>query len=565
MKIVLEKTKFHRFAFYFDYDPVKVAFCQSLKESFGWQEFGYEAQGPLKRWVFSHSYLVPVLQERFPEIQIDQTVKDIVAHEQEWTKEEEKKVVQIEEIKEKTDTDFEVKGLKKKLYNYQRVGVEFLVAANGRAINADEMGCGKTAQSIAFIKHQGFKRTLVICPASIKFVWNNEIKKWTTLSSVVIDSKTDLAAIDPTVAVWICNYDLLKKFYLQLAKIRFDCIIGDEITYCKNPKAARTRAFRAISRNIQSVILLTGSPLLSRTSELFSLLNILDPQTWSNWWEYARTYCALKQTRWGWDSSGASNIDELHKRIRHYFIRRLKKDVLAELPPKIFIPVPVQLNASYSKEYDIAANNLAAYLRQYQGKQPPEIAKALQAEKLAQLNVLRQISARGKVSTAIELIESIIESGEKVLVFGSFVVPLEELKSHFGDTAVILTGQTPIQERQGLIEAFQNDPHVQVFLGGYKSAGTGLTLTAAQNFVGLDFPWNPADLNQAIDRLHRPGQTAISVNVYQLSATNTIDADMEEILRFKQEIFDRVIEGTVAESVSGDMLDAATARILRDY
>ena len=565
MKIELQKTRNHRFTFSYDYTPERVEFCRSLKESFGYPRFSYENNGSLKYWVFSDSLFVPVIAEMFPEVEITPQVERIVSGEQGWANEAKKKNENIDIIKIKTDTDFHVKGLKKEMYAYQKVGTEFLVASGGKAIIADAPGLGKTIQALAYIKHMGFKRTLVVCPASVKFAWEVEIAKWTRLSSFVIDSKTNLAKIDPSVAIWVINYDVLRKHFAQLSKVRFDCIIGDECQLIKSPGAIRTKAFRQISRDISSVILLSGTPLLSRPAELFSLLNVIDQKTWVNWYDFARRYCGMKQTRWGIDTSGATNIEELHSRIKRYFIRRDKTEVLKELPPKTFITMPVQLENSVAKEYNTAADDLAAYLRKYAGKQPPAIAKAMAAEKLTQLNVLRQISAVGKIPTAIELVESILDAGEKVLVFCSFVAPLEELKAHFKDKAVILTGKTPIEERQGIVEAFQDDKSVQVFCGGIRSAGVGITLTAASNVVFLDYSWTPSDMIQAQDRIHRPGQMASNVNIYQLSAIGTIDDDMKDILDHKQDIFDQVIDGKVSEKTKEKAMDRATQRILKNY
>ena len=565
MKIISEKTKYHRFALYYDYTGDRVDFCKNLKETFGWDKFSYSAEGTLKRWVFSDSVLIPVIAERFPEVMIEKSVQEIVKKEQSWTKTINTQAEKIDEIKTKTDTTFKVEGLKKPLYNYQNIGVEFMVESGGRAINADEMGTGKTAQAIAYIKHQGFTRNLVVCPASVKFSWENEVKKWTNLRSIVIDSKTDMTNIDPNINVWIINYDILKKHCNTLAKVRFDCMVGDECHMIKSTTALRTKAFRIISREIPSVILLSGTPLLSRPSELFSLLNIIDPKTWNNWYDFARKYCDMKQTRWGMDTSGASNTEELHARIRRYFIRRKKADVLKELPPKIFIPVGVELDRATRREYDSAANDLATYLRQYSGKQPADVSKSIAAEKLTQLNVLRQLSAMGKIDTVIELVDSIIESGEKVLIFGSFVAPLEAIKEHYGNKAVMITGKTAVDERGAIVDSFQNNKNVKIFLGGYKSAGAGITLTAAQSFIGIDFPWNPSDLGQAIDRLHRPGQVAESVNIYQMEAINTIDEDLKAILEHKQGIFDQVIDGEVATKMAQNAVEMATERILKNY
>ena len=565
MKIVAEKSKFHRFALYYDYTPDRVEFCRSLKESFGWDRFSFETMGELKRWVFTDSLFVPVIAERFPEVQIEPQVEDIVKHEQSWANEQKQRAQKIDDIRVKKDTNFTVKGLKKDLYPYQKVGVEFLVASGGRAIVADAPGLGKTAQALGLIKHQGYKRTLVVCPASVKFSWEGEVTKWTRLSSVVIDSKTDLSKIDPDINVWIINYDILKKHHAQLSKIRFDCIVGDECQLIKSTAAIRTKSFRQISRDIPNVVLLSGTPLLSRPSELFSLLNIIDHKTWNNWYDFARRYCAAHQTRWGLDTSGASNVEELHARIKRYFIRRDKTEVLKELPPKTFINVPVQLDKETWKQYNTAESDLASYLRQYSGKQPPAIAKSMAAEKLTQLNVLRQLNAMGKVPTAIELIESVLDAGEKVLVFCSFVEPLERLKEHFGAKAVILTGKTPVEERGLIVNEFQKNHAITVFLGGIRSAGVGITLTAASNVIFLDYSWNPADHQQAQDRVHRPGQVANAVNIYQLAAINTIDEDLKEILDHKQGIFDQVIEGKVGEKIASDAMEKAVNRVLSNH
>jgi SWI/SNF-related matrix-associated actin-dependent regulator 1 of chromatin subfamily A len=565
MKIVSEHTKYHRFALYYDYSPERVEFSRSLKESFGWNQFSFDVEGTLKRWIFSDSLLIPVIQERFPETEVAPEVEEIVKKEQTWANEIKKKNEQIDEIKTRTDTNFNVKGLKKELYNYQKVGVEFLIASGGRAIIADAPGLGKTAQALAYVKYMGLKRTLVVCPASVKFTWENEVVKWTNLKSVVIDSKTDLSTIDPSIQVWVINYDILRKHLSQLSKIRFDSLIGDECQLIKSTQAIRTKAFRQLSRDILSIVLLSGTPLLSRPSELFSLLNIIDSKTWSNWYDFARKYCNMRQTRWGLDTSGASNIEELHARIKRYFIRRDKTEVLKELPPKNFINVPVQLNGEIAREYTSAAKDLATYLRQYSGKQPPEIAKSLAAEKLTQLNVLRQLNAIGKVDIAIELVESIIDAGEKVLVFCSFVGPLETLREHFKSKSVVLTGKTPVEDRRTIVNSFQIDKNIQVFLGGIKSAGVGITLTAASNVIFLDYSWLPSDHIQAADRVHRPGQLAESINIYQLKAIGTIDEDLKEVLEHKQDIFDQVIDGKVSLEIRDSAIDKATERILRDY
>lgn len=547
MKIVLEATRFHRFALYFSYTPERVEFCRILRDSLGWKRFSFEASFDKKRWIFSETIFLQLLTEHFPDIELEPAVLDIWQHEDKITINPKKKEETIDIVKEKQDTDFVVNGIKGELYPYQKVGIEFLLASGGRAIIADQMGLGKTVQALGYSAHSGFERTLVICPASVKPVWEQEIKKWTKLSAIVIDSKTKVNEIESDVQVWIINYDILRKHLKDLLKIRFDLLIADEAHYCKSINTIRTKAVRQLTQHIPHIVFLTGTPLLSRPVELFSLLNMIDAPAWPNWYEYTRTYCDGKQTRYGYDASGATNIETLHHKIKKYFIRRQKSEVLGQLPPKNYIDVPVELESDVFKQYNAAEDNLVSYLKTYKGKQPAEIARVIQAEKLAQLTILRQLCAMGKIAAAKDIIEDAIDAGEKILVFSSFTAPLHALMKSFPKESVMITGETPVEERGEIVKAFQTDPNIKIFFGGYKSAGVGITLTAASNFVGIDFPWNPADLQQSIDRLHRPGQEASMVNIYQLVAGNTVDQKMQKILDRKSRIFDQVIDGQLAQ------------------
>jgi len=562
MQITLEKTKYHRMALEFPYDPDKVAFMRQLSQSFGWQEFNFDKEK--KKWVFSKSLLVPVITARFPETIVAPEVYAFVETENAWSLEQKKKDDALEAIKKQETTSFHIKGLKKDLYMYQKVGVEFIDAAGGRVINSDEMGCGKTIQALAYIKHKGFQRSLIVCPASVKFAWEGEVKKWTNMKVVVIDSKTDIGKIDPEIPLWVINYDILRKHHDVLVKTRFDLICGDEAQKLKSVQSLRSKAFRSIAKNIPHVILLSGTPLLSRPSELFSLLNLIDSKTWGNFWDFSRRYCAAHQGRWGMDVSGSSNSEELHARIKKYFIRRKKEDVLKELPEKIFINLPVELDKEHKEQYDTAARDLANYLRKFTGKTNPEIQRMLNAEKLMRLNVLRQVNAMGKMDAVEELVESITEAGQKVIVFSSFNAPLEHLHQKLGKSSVLLTGKTSMEDRQKAVEEFQTNPKVNVFLGGTLSAGIGITLTAATNCIWVDRSWNPADQNQGIDRMHRPGATSDYVNIYYLDVKDSIDEDMAELLEKKQEVFDSVIEGKFVKK-GKDAMEKAVQRVLKNY
>lgn len=558
MRIYSNKTQYHRFAFSYEYRSDKVEFCRILKEVFGWQRFSFSSENEQKQWVFSEIMFLVLLTEKFDNIEIDADVRKIWEDEKGLDVSEKIKREDIAIIKDKTDTDLRVSGIKGDMYDYQKVGVEFLIASGGRAIIADPPGLGKTLQSLGYLTHMGHERTLVVCPASVKAVWEKEIKKWTHMSYIIIDSKTKIDEIPADTKIWIINYDILKKHINALLKIRFDLMIGDECHYLKNHRAQRTKAVRALATHIPHIVLLSGTPLLSRPVEMYTLLNFVAPSVWSNWYDFTRRYCGGKQGRFGYDVSGSTNADELHERIKRYFIRRKKSEVLSQLPPKNRIDVPFWMDPATAKLYDTAENNLVAYLKENKGKKPAEIARIIQAEQLAQLNILRQLCSSGGIKTTEDIIESVIESGEKILVFSSFIEPLNALKEKFKDQAVMITGTTPVGERGKIVDEFQTNPDKKVFLGGIRSAGVGVTLTAAQSVLFMDYSWNPADHQQAEDRIHRPGQEANSVNIYQLHAKGTVADKLSKILKKKQKVFDQIIEGVAVDEETGSVKEIIT-------
>lgn len=551
-RIVQEKTKYYNYAFESPYSIENVNFCRELKMTYGWQEFSYNDG----RWRFKNPALIQVIRERFPSLKIDSGI--IVE-----VNEKVEKEVRVEELKRSTDSSLLINGIKGKLYPYQKVGVEFFMNSGGKAMLCDEPGVGKTAQVLAYLAHTGKKRTLVVCPASVKFSWEMEVKKWTKLKSQIIDGKTNMASIEHDTNVVIVNYDVLKRLFNQLMLIEWDCLVGDESHLIKNNTAQRTKAFKAIAKKVKSLILLTGTPVLSRPAELWNALTLMDPKTWVNYWDFTRRYCDGHQSRWGWEAKGATNLEELQEKISRYFLRRRKEDVLKDLPKKVFIDFPVDMDDKTFKEYNTAEKEFSKYLRDYKNKKPWEITKVMGGEKLAKINALRQIAVWGKINSAKELVQSIIDSGQKVLVFSSFNAPLEFLKMEFPD-AVMITGKTPVKDRGEIIKQFQGDPDTNIFLGGTTAAGVGITLTAASYVIFLDYSWNPADMEQALNRAHRPGATAERLTIYQMFSKGSIDEFMRKLLSGKQEIFDKLL-GEYEEEVPTMFLEDFEDELLAKF
>lgn len=553
LKIVSEKTTFNDYAFEYDFSWPIVEFCRKLKDSLGWQNFTFTEN----KWRFKDPIIINDILKAYPETQVEPHVK--LRMEERLAEEHQKTFRQqnAEEIKKRTSSTLKILGIKRPLYDFQKLAVEFFINNRGRAILADQMGTGKTIQSIAYVVHEKFERTLVVTLNSVKGAFKNEVENCTKLKAFVISAKTTENQLIKAITkgdtqVFIINYDVLRKFYPTLSTSRFDCMIVDEAHYIKSPKATRSKMVMGLAKYIPHVVLLTGTPLLSRPVELFNLLHVVDPITWKDYFKYTVRYCNAFRGPWGWDVSGASNIEELKQKISHYFLRRVKEDVLKELPPKTFIDLPVELEGEHRKAYDFAMENFSDYLRKKKGKNEEEIAKIGFAETLAKLTELRTIITKGKVDTAVELVENIVENGEKVLVFCCYNDPLHILQEKFGDKAVMIIGSTPGEERQKIVDEFQNNPEKRVFLGGIKSAGTGITLTAASTVIFIDYSWTPADHFQAMDRVHRPGQKASNINIYQLYANDTIDTDIRMLLKTKEAIFTRIFDGKTPDAVEGE-------------
>jgi len=483
----INKKQAGRFLYMFDYDfsLQNLEFCRYIKSTVGWECFNFFEN----KWRFNDLVVVEMLKNKYPELEIDEETKVDLQKYELQKQADELLVSEGNKIKEKTDTDLVINNVTGELYPYQRIGVEFLINNKGRAIINSDMGTGKSLQSLAYVVHENINKTLIITQASIKWSFESEVKKWTKLKPFVISSKTKFT-IDTFNEndVFIINYDLLKKFIVQLTNFNFGCLIIDECQKIKSINAIRSKLTKQIAKGISKVILLTGTLMLSRPSELFNSLNILEPNVWNNWYSFTKKYCNGHNNPWGYDFSGASNIDELKKVISKYYIRHTKEEVLKDLPEKVFIDVPMELDSESKFKYDLTFDSFVEYLKDVKKKNDTEIKKSLQAEKLTRLSEIRQIATNAKIDTIKELTNNIIENDEKVIIFSSYNEPLKKIQEHFGSKAVLLIGETPELFRKKMIDAFQTNPEIKIFLCGYASGGAGITLTAANNVIFCDFP-----------------------------------------------------------------------------
>jgi len=430
-----------------------------------------------------------------------------------------------------SDANLNIKFGDLELLPFQSIGVKFVENAGGRALIGDEMGLGKTIQALSYLRlHPEIRPALIVCPASLKLNWRNEAVKW-------LDVRDNVSVINKEIicdkSVYIINYDILIKYQAQLSAMKFKAIILDESHYVKNQKAKRTEATIEIAKDIPNRILLTGTPVLNRPRELFTQLNIIDPISYPKFTTFAFRYCGAENTDYGWDFNGVSHAEELNDRLKTTMVRRTKAQVLQELPDKRRQTIVVLL--SNEEEYFKAHNDFTKWLRINKGI-------TTDAEHLVRIEMLKQLSAKGKMEAIIENITNFLESGKKLVVFAHHKFVIDQLMSEFKDIAVSLTGSTSMDDRQKAVDDFQHNSDVKLFIGNLQAAGIGITLTAASDVMFIEFPWTPSQLYQAEDRLHRIGQKN-AVNVMYMTGENTIDIEIAELIQKKAKVIDAVIDG----------------------
>ena len=434
-------------------------------------------------------------------------------------------------------------NIKVDLYDFQKEGLGFLTAKNGLGLIADDMGLGKTIQVISYLAENPDKRpALIIVPASLKINWQREIRKF-MINQPSVQILSGTKPYDLTAEVIIINYDIVKHWEDALKAYNFKVMILDEAHKIKNVKAQRSKAVKRISKTVPHRIALTGTPITNRPIELYNILDYLSPGTFK-FWGFAQRYCGATHTRFGWDFSGASNKEELHEKINRIFmIRRRKEDVLKQLPNKQKTVIPFELdNVS---EYKFAEAEFIEWLREKAGDQKAE--KAGNAEALVKIEYLKQLSVKGKMKQSVDWIKDFLETDQKLVVFATHTETLDLLQKEFPN-CVRIDGSTSQIKRDQAVQTFQNDSKYNLIIGNINAMGVGLTLTASSSVLFLEFPWTPADLQQAEDRVHRIGQEAEAVNIFYAVGNNTIDERIIELLEEKQSVINAIIDGKASKS-----------------
>ena len=415
---------------------------------------------------------------------------------------------------------------------FQRAGVAYALWSR-RCFIADEQGLGKTVEALATLEAADAFPAVVVCPASLKLNWRREIERWLPHRSVTVVSGTSGA--HEAADLVVLNYEIVHAHRTRLALRQPRALVLDESHYVKNPRARRTQAVRRLVGALAPDALrlaLTGTPVMNHPEELIAQLRVLGRlEEFGSGARFARRF------------QGAGAEERIHWHLRRTcFVRRLKADVLPQLPAKRQVVVPVALDNE--REYRLAEEDVVKWLREQPldlGELESRVAAALRAERLAQLNTLRRLAARGKLGPALAWVEDFLASDEPLVVFAGHREVQELLLERFPE-ALHLLGRDSLAQREAAVQAFQDPAGPRLIVCATRVAGQGITLTRASNVAFLDLEWTPAMHDQAEDRLHRIGQHD-AVTAWYLLAAETIDETMIELIARKRGIVGAVTDG----------------------
>ena len=447
-----------------------------------------------------------------------------------------------------------------KLFPYQVAGIAFAEHTHGRVLIGDEMGLGKTVQALGWIAlHPEVNRVLVICPAFLRTNWLRHILKW--VPDAAVEGVELVSNGTPFFGgrFLVVNYDILEKNKGRLKSWGPEAVVIDESHFIKNEKAKRTKTTIELAGAAKHVICLSGTPMLNRPVELFTQLHLLDPSRFPKFVDFAFTYCSPQRDKYGWSFDGLSNEGRLRSELAHVMVRRVKSEVLKDLPPKSRVTNFVDL--TNEKEYraleEGAVKALAPLIRK------GVITAGAWDNVLAHMTSLRKMSGLGKIASAVQWAETFLEStGRQLVIFTHHRIVMDEIAKSLSKnyTVGLIHGGVEKDARMSVVDGFARG-ELKVVVGTVGAMGLGVDLVAASDALMVEREWTPANEEQAEDRLHRVTQTA-NVTITYLTASGTIDQDLNEVVEGKRELIKRTIDGAADTGAEKSVIQEVVNRLL---
>lgn len=442
------------------------------------------------------------------------------------------------------------------LFPYQKEGVEAAFDKfGGRVLLADDMGLGKTRQALSFIAHCLPARVLVICPSYLRYHWTHELKEWLNIDGQLV--KKGKETLDGEAC--IVSYDMLRA--LKIPTGVFEVVICDESHYVKSRKSKRTKAATPLVRSAQFAMLITGTPALNRPVELFSQLNMLRPSYVKNYTSYAKRYCNGKQTPFGYDDRGSSRSHELNWVLRHGFmVRRLKRDVLTQLPPKTRHTVWLEIRNNTDVEAGFRKwKKLNDTLYKLPSGSEQQRLQMFERQKV--ISELFVTTSVVKCEAIVRWVLDALATGRSFIFFAYHQVVLnavEEAVAAANYEYMRIDGSTPAHKRQANVDAFQKDDTIRIAILSIMAAGTGVTLTRVSECVFGELYWVPGVMIQAEDRIHRISQKE-RCEIYYLLGTGTLDTYVHPALCKKLMTLDSLVDKRTDRTFKGETTTTVAA------
>ncbi|MBW6453955.1 MAG: DEAD/DEAH box helicase family protein, partial [Methyloprofundus sp.] len=452
--------------------------------------------------------------------------------------------------------------IKVRLFPYQTEGVAFL-AARGRALLADDMGLGKTLQAIAatvwMAEHAGVKKVLVVCPASLKQQWAREIEKFTTQTVQVIQGSVEGRQVQyrADALFFVVNYELVLRDLSVIGEtLKPDLLILDEAQKIKNWRTKIAATIKLISTRY--VFVLTGTPLENRIEDLYSLMQVVDPRVLGPLWRCLLDFHITDERG---KVIGYRNLSELRQRISSVMLRRNRSLVSDQLPDRTEVRLDIPMTRVQQDLHGAAmsAAGLIAKIAKRRPLTPGESNRLMSALQQARMAcnaaglVDKVTEGSPKLDEVKRLLEELcLQSNRKVVVFSQWTLMTEMVESlvrSLGLGCVRLHGGVATSQRGKLMEKFQHDDAIQVFIST-DAGGVGLNLQAGSALINLDMPWNPGVLEQRIGRIHRLGQKE-KIQIFLLLAADSYEQQVASLVRGKRDLFDNVINPEGEEDVVG--------------
>jgi SWI/SNF-related matrix-associated actin-dependent regulator of chromatin subfamily A-like protein 1 len=430
-----------------------------------------------------------------------------------------------------------------KLYEHQRESISEICGRRATLLSLD-MGLGKTITSATVSRILSIQRTIIICPALVKWNWfKNMTEDWgyNPMYWTIYDKNKAqmIKAFRERFAV--INYEMIPKYFNEI--IREDCghIIIDESHYIKNTDSKRFKAVKKLVDKFPNakITMLTGTPITNRVNDLFAYCKIAGHPVGDNYELFKKNYCVTSATRGGKKVIGAKNIPELSARMSNFMIRKKAEECL-DLPPLIINKYYIDtedMRDAYDKELEELYSTKMGYDRTTDEKEKAQLKIKMRAN----LHSLNRIVATAKIETITELIDKIRDEGRKVIVFSSYTAPLEGLQAKYKDNSVLINGSVSPLNRDKLITKFIKEEDCFLFLGNVKAGGIGINLVNANDVIFMNFPFTPDLLEQPYKRAHRIGQTK-PVNVYYTIGKDTIDENIFNIVKDKTRDINKLVD-----------------------